>query len=130
MPQDSAIKAERLEAGVIHVTGSLPAGDEIAVAVELVHCGQVLATAEANLGAARTYRAAVALPAGSISDGVQTYTLRLRHAPDVLCHFTIIAGAVLNTDLHAELDQLRAEVELLKKAFRRHCAQTERKIIP
>lgn len=58
-----------------------------------------------------------------ISDGVQTFVLRLAEGP-VLGHFSITTGNDRGEDLRAELDLLRAELDLLKRAFRRHVAET------
>ena len=41
-----------------------------------------------------------------------------------LGHFSIIAGEALGEDLHAEVELLRAELDMLKRAFRRHCLET------
>ena len=38
--------------------------------------------------------------------------------------FTVIAGVPLDEDVRAEISLLRAELDLLKRAFRRHCAET------
>lgn len=62
------------------------------------------------------------IPAEILSEGVQTVLLRVGDA--VLARFTLIAGQPLDEDLRAEISLLRAELELLKRAFRRHCAET------
>jgi len=38
--------------------------------------------------------------------------------------FTVIAGEALGDDIRAEMDLLRAELDMLKRAFRRHCLET------
>ncbi|MDA8740151.1 hypothetical protein N9M73_03340 [Rhodobacteraceae bacterium] len=43
---------------------------------------------------------------------------------EVLARFTLIGGDLVDQDLRAEIDLLRAELDLLKRAFRRHCADT------
>ena len=42
----------------------------------------------------------------------------------VLASFSIVAGDALAEDIRAELSLLRAELDMLKKAFRRHCVET------
>ena len=42
----------------------------------------------------------------------------------VLDRITLMAGAALDEDIRAEIALLRDELELLKSAFRRHCAET------
>ena len=36
----------------------------------------------------------------------------------------LVAGEALAHDLRAEIDLLRAELDMLKRAFRRHCLET------
>jgi len=43
---------------------------------------------------------------------------------DKLGHFTIITGVAMEDDIRAEMDLLRAELDMLKRAFRRHCLET------
>ena len=62
------------------------------------------------------------IPALILSEGVQTVLFRL--GGEVLAQFTLIAGLPLEEDLRAEISLLRAELDVLKRAFRRHCAET------
>ena len=64
------------------------------------------------------------LPLDRLSDGVQTFIVEDTDTGDALAHETIIAGALADDDLHGEVALLRAELDLLKRAFRRHCAET------
>ena len=64
----------------------------------------------------------VPIAASVLSEGVQTVLLRV--GDDVLASFTIVAGVPLEEDLRAEISLLRAELDLLKRAFRRHCVET------
>jgi hypothetical protein len=66
----------------------------------------------------------VPIPAEAISDGVQTFVVRDVTANDKLTDFTLIAGEALDDDIRAEVDLLRAELDMLKRAFRRHCVET------
>ncbi|SFS22154.1 hypothetical protein [Yoonia litorea] len=68
----------------------------------------------------RTIR--VPIPPSAISDGVQTFVVKTASGEEITS-FSILAGDVLAHDLRAEVDLLRAELDLLKKAFRRHCAE-------
>lgn len=62
------------------------------------------------------------IPPAILHEGVQTV---LFHVGDrVLAQFAIVAGVPLEEDLRAEISLLRAELDLLKRAFRRHCAET------
>ncbi len=62
------------------------------------------------------------VPVLILSEGVQTVLFRL--GDEVLAHLTLIAGVPLEEDLRAEISLLRAELDVLKRAFRRHCAET------
>ena len=64
----------------------------------------------------------VPIPAEVLSEGVQT--LLVRHGSETLAHFTIITGVAMEDDVRAEIDLLRAELDMLKRAFRRHCLET------
>lgn len=66
----------------------------------------------------------VPLPIGTISDGVQTYLVNDARTGDKLASFSIIAGDPLGDDIRSEIDLLRAELDMLKKSFRRHCIET------
>jgi hypothetical protein len=55
---------------------------------------------------------------------VQTFLVREAGSGATLGHFTIVAGVPLEADLRAEVDLLRAELDMLKKAFRRHCVES------
>ena len=66
----------------------------------------------------------VPVPASAISDGVQTFVISDGDTGDVLNTFSILAGDAIGEDMRAEMDLLRAELDLLKRAFRRHCVET------
>lgn len=70
------------------------------------------------------WRVSVPIPVDRIADGVQTFVIRDRSADEILGNFSIIAGDALADDIRAELTLLRAELDMLKKAFRRHCVET------
>ncbi|MEL6607915.1 MAG: hypothetical protein AAFO93_03295 [Pseudomonadota bacterium] len=67
----------------------------------------------------------VPIPAPTLSDGVQTYLIADAETGETLSTFAIAAGSPLSEDLRAEVDLLRAELDMLKRAFRRHCVETE-----
>ncbi len=71
-----------------------------------------------------TIRVRFALPPGLLGDGIQTLVLLEPTSCTVLDALQITAGEVPDDDMRAEMALLRAEIDLLKKAFRRHCAET------
>jgi len=66
----------------------------------------------------------VPIPAEALSDGVQTFVIRDPLTGVKLAHFTVITGVAMEDDIRAEVDLLRAELDMLKRAFRRHCLET------
>lgn len=66
----------------------------------------------------------VPIPSDAISEGVQTFVISDAEDGTTLAHFHLIAGEVLGDDIRAEMDLLRAELDMLKRAFRRHCVET------
>jgi hypothetical protein len=66
----------------------------------------------------------VPVPVEALSEGVQTFLIRDAVLGNKLGHFTIITGVAMEDDIRAEMDLLRAELDMLKRAFRRHCLET------
>ena len=67
---------------------------------------------------------AVPIPARAIADGVQTFLVWDAADDSKLGDFALLAGEALAGDLLAEIDLLRAELDMLKRAFRRHCLES------
>lgn len=66
----------------------------------------------------------VPVPEDAIADGVQTFIICDAMDGIQLGHFTLIAGEALGDDIRVEMELLRAELDMLKRAFRRHCVET------
>jgi len=66
----------------------------------------------------------VPVPIEAVCDGVQTFLVRDALTEDEVASFTLISGEALGDDIRAEMDLLRAELDMLKRAFRRHCLET------
>ncbi|MEN9408303.1 MAG: hypothetical protein RL216_277 [Pseudomonadota bacterium] len=66
----------------------------------------------------------VPIPAEVLGEGVQTFLIRNRDTGETMQHFTVITGVAMEDDLRAEVDLLRSELDMLKRAFRRHCLET------
>lgn len=92
-------------------------GPATAPAVEVSHRGNPLIGVELA-AEGEGWIVSVPIPANTLSDGVQTFLVALPGGPALGC-FAIIAGAPPEPDLRSELALLRAELEVLKRAFRR-----------
>ncbi|MBF9059485.1 hypothetical protein HKCCSP123_09865 [Rhodobacterales bacterium HKCCSP123] len=94
--------------------------------VEAVFEGRVVATASISADPARQggWRVAIDLPAEVIGEGVQVIALRSVASGEVLDRITLMSGAPLDEDIREELALVRDELEMMKRAFRRHCAET------
>lgn len=66
----------------------------------------------------------VPIPAQALSEGVQTFVIRDQTSHQTLAHFTVITSFDDTDDIRAEIGLLRAELDMLKRAFRRHCVET------
>jgi len=66
----------------------------------------------------------IPIPTEAITDGVQTFVVYDSGDQSKLADFTLIAGEAVADDMRAELELLRAELDMLKRAFRRHCLET------
>ena len=66
----------------------------------------------------------IPIPQDAIADGVQTFVISDTMDDTRLGHFTLIAGEALGDDMRVEVELLRAELDMLKRAFRRHCVET------
>lgn len=70
------------------------------------------------------YGVRIPIPTEAISDGMQTLLVTDAATQTQLASITLMAGEALGDDLRVEVDLLRAELDMLKRAFRRHCLET------
>lgn len=61
----------------------------------------------------------VSVPVSALSDGVHSFVITERDGHRKLGDFTIIAGTPAADDLRTEIEVLRGELDMLKRAFRR-----------
>lgn len=90
----------------------------------VTHQDRTLPGLEVTLREAGHWQVRLPVPADLISDGVTTLLFRDSDSGEVLDSFTILAGDALTGDIRAEIDLLREELDMLKRAFRRHCLET------
>lgn len=109
-----------IRAGVWHGIVQSPA--PAAPAVEIRHTGGTLLPRLAQPVPAQKgrWRIEVPLPADVLDDGVKCLLVVDVPSGRTLQTLTVSAGAPLPGDLSAEVASLRAELEVLKTAFRRH----------
>ncbi|MCP4209126.1 MAG: hypothetical protein GY767_19050 [Shimia sp.] len=93
--------------------------------VNVTYLGETIADALIDpTDEAGLWRLSFPIPKESISDGVQTVVITDQSTDERLDTVSFIAGEALAGDLRAEIDLLRAELDMLKRAFRRHCVET------
>lgn len=114
-----------IRAGVWHGIIHSPAPE--APALEIRHAGGTLPSAVCQriAGQKDRWRIEVALPADLLDDGVRCLLVVDAPTGRTLQTLTISAGAPLPGDLSAEVASLRAELEVLKAAFRRHARDSQ-----
>lgn len=66
----------------------------------------------------------VPIPPHVIADGVQTFVITDQASGERIGDFSLMSGDALAYDIRAEVTLLREELDLLKRAFRRHCLET------
>lgn len=120
--EDEALVPVRLQAG--RYEGILTSPESIGI--EAVHNGKVICMARVTPedGRSATFRVALDLPAEVIGEGVHVISLKSLRTGNVLDRITLLGGDVLEHDIREEIALLRDELEMLKRAFRRHCADT------
>lgn len=64
------------------------------------------------------------IPSVSINEGIQTYILRDGISGDTLDSFAVVTGEPLQEDLRSEIALMRAELDMLKRSFRRHVVES------
>lgn len=113
-----------IRAGVWH--GIVHAPGPEAPAIEIHHAGGTLQPrlVERIAGQAGRWRIDVALPAELLEDGMRSLLVVDVTSGRTLQTLTLSAGLPLPEDLIAEVASLRAELEVLKAAFRRHARES------
>ncbi len=66
----------------------------------------------------------VPVPAEAIADGIQIIIIADRQTDQKMGEIILIGDDAPRDDIRAEMALLRAELDMLKRAFRRHCVQT------
>jgi hypothetical protein len=126
MANSFRLTKKRIQAGVYEglLTGSAKGAPD--PQVEMIHLGHVVGEVQTVpvTGTDGQWLVQARIPAEYLTDGVQTFLLVFVDQADILDRFSVITGEPLEDDLRAEIALLRAELDMLKKAFRRHCVET------
>lgn len=93
--------------------------DETAPDVQVSHAGNPVPGVSVVVEKDGSWLLRVPVPPETLSDGVQTYLVSQAGSDARLGYFAVIAGEPADEDMRAEIDLLRAELDILKKAFRR-----------
>ena len=123
---DMVLTKTRIMGGIWEGILTLPPERESLPEIEVVHLEQPI------LGHVLTedsthefsWQLRIAIPPDVLADGVQTFLIRDKQTGETLNSFAIVTGEPLEDDVRAEIDLLRAELDMLKRAFRRHCLET------
>ena len=101
-------------------------GAEKAPEIAVSHLGQPVAgaTVTRDPGQPGQFLVRVPVPVALLSEGVQTFVISDAATEARLASFTVVMGQPLDEDIRAEMALLRAELDMLKRAFRRHCVET------
>ena len=92
--------------------------------IDVLYLGQALDDVRVEK-AENGWELSVHVPPAAISDGVHCFVIRDSQSSEKIGEFTIIAGAPAAEDLRAEVALLRAELDMLKRSFRRSQAPSD-----
>lgn len=86
--------------------------------IEALHGGRAVEGVTVEPGPSGRYVVRVPIPAWVLNEGVQT--ILVQAGGERLAVITLVAGEPLAEDIRAEIGLLRAELDVLKRAFQRH----------
>lgn len=92
--------------------------------IEITHLDKPVGVPSVEEMGKGRWRVSLALPPELLNDGILSFIVFDKVQKEKIGEFIINAGLSAGEDLRAEVDLLRAELDLLKKAFRRHCVET------
>lgn len=126
MSNSSALTKKRFANGVYEGVFKDKKGSGITPELELRYLGESVGEVYADQLDAQenTWLIRCKVPSDVLSDGVQTFLVCKKNESITLDSFSISAGEPLEDDLHNEISLLRQELDMLKRAFRRHCVET------
>lgn len=118
MTHPTLLTCTRFEDGIWH--GHIQAATE--PRVEVRYHGNALEGVELS-ASGDGWSLSVPVPRAALSEGVHSFVIVDTAATQKLGDFTVIAGSPAADDLRAEIALLRAELDMLKRAFRQICRE-------
>ncbi len=99
--------------------------DTVAPILSLIHLGESVGEVFADKINEQdgTWLIRCRIPVNIISDGLQTFFICTEDTT-AIDNFSIASGEALDDELRNEINLLREELDMLKRAFRRHCVET------
>lgn len=88
-------------------------------AIEIRHLDQVIRSFSVTPQKKGEWHLRIAIPPDRLSDGIQIFMIVDARTEEMLDQFAIITGEAAENELYAEVELLRAELDLLKKTVRR-----------
>lgn len=118
------VSKTRIQAGIWEgvVETSDPTSDSLPN-IAVFHLDRPVRSVSVTPDGAGRWHLRIAIPPDILSDGAQVLMIRDTQTDETLDSFAIVAGEPLDDALHAEVILLRAELDMLKRAFRRHCLE-------
>ena len=128
MFQSPSLIRKRIANGVYEGVYTSPKDTSTAPLLELNYLGTVVSEVHADPieDQEDCWLIRCKIPPEILSDGVQTFLICKMGEETALDNFSIVTGEPLADDLRAEINLLREELDMLKRAFRRHCVETIR----
>jgi hypothetical protein len=126
MSSSSPLTKKRISNGVYEGVYKSKKGETATPELELNYLGESIGETYADQidVSENTWLIRCKIPSEVISDGVQTFLVCKVGDQSSLDSFSIASGEPLEDDLRNEISLLRQELDMLKRAFRRHCVET------
>ena len=119
---DLTLTKNRLNAGIWEGTLTGPA--DASPVLVLRHNDEVVPGLSVEDVSAGSWAVRVPVPTDLINDDIQTFAIVDEGCNSILASFAIFAGDQLSDAMQVEMDLLRLELDMLKRAFRKHCIET------
>jgi hypothetical protein len=119
---DLTLTKNRLNAGIWE--GTLTGPVDANPVLVLRHNDEIVSGLTVEDITGGTWAVRVPVPVDLINDELQTFSIVDETSDTILNSFAIFGGDQLSNSMQVEVDLLRAELDILKRAFRKHCIET------